>query len=219
MDYLSIVAICKNEGKDIKEWIDYHLSRGVEHFYIYDNDSDNTRKVLRPYVEKGLITYREWRYRPPCQLSAYNDALKLYRDKSKWLAFIDIDEFLISDKLLPEVLKDYEEYGGLGANWLVYGSNGHIKRPSGGILENYTSHSDYGFDVNLHIKSIVNTQYVEEAVNPHFFTYKDGYHCVTENKEPVPQAWTKYYSGNVIRINHYYCKSKEDYERKTNRGS
>lgn len=37
-DKFAIVAIAKNEGKYIKEWIDYHSLIGVTKFYIYDND-------------------------------------------------------------------------------------------------------------------------------------------------------------------------------------
>ncbi|MBR2734192.1 MAG: glycosyltransferase family 2 protein, partial [Selenomonadaceae bacterium] len=36
---LAIAAILKNEGHYIKEWLDYHLLAGVDHFYLYDNDS------------------------------------------------------------------------------------------------------------------------------------------------------------------------------------
>ena len=49
---LAVVAIMKNAGPYIKEWLDYHLLAGVEHFFIYDNDSlDNMKEVLQPYIE------------------------------------------------------------------------------------------------------------------------------------------------------------------------
>ena len=45
--YLAVCAIAKNEGAYFAEWIEWHLSQGVEKFYIYDNEStDNTREVL-----------------------------------------------------------------------------------------------------------------------------------------------------------------------------
>jgi hypothetical protein len=220
MRYLSIVAIAKNEGVNFKEWLDYHISIGVEHFYIYDNCStDNTKDVLKPYIDSGVVTYRYWDFEAPCQLTSYNNALDLYKEDSRWIAFIDIDEFLKPiSKSLPEVLKNYEEFGGLGVNWLIYGSSGHDRRPDGGILENYKQHSNYDFSANLHIKSIVNPRAVKEFINPHFCTFNDGHFCVNENKEIISGPWTKAYSGNVIRINHYYCKSKEDFELKQSRG-
>ena len=30
--YVSVCAIFKNEGKYLREWIEYHLTAGVEHF-------------------------------------------------------------------------------------------------------------------------------------------------------------------------------------------
>ena len=52
---LTITAIFKNEGHYLKEWLDYHLLAGVEHFYLYNNDStDNYKEVLAPYIEKIL---------------------------------------------------------------------------------------------------------------------------------------------------------------------
>ena len=55
---LAIVAIMKNEGHYLKEWLDYHLPAGVDHFYIYDNDSpDNQAEVTAPYIKAGLVDY------------------------------------------------------------------------------------------------------------------------------------------------------------------
>ena len=53
---LAICAIIRNEGKFIREWIEWHVMMGVSKFYLYDNDSDDdTASVLRPYVQKGLV--------------------------------------------------------------------------------------------------------------------------------------------------------------------
>ena len=213
--YLSIAAIIKDEGINLKEWIEYHLSKGVEHFYLYDNRStDNTLEILNDF--KNVVTYKYWDYPPPCQLPALNDTLSI--TDSKWVAFVDPDEFIVCEGQLSDLLKEYEEFGGLGINWLIYGSNGHDRRPVGGILENYTRHSEYDFPANLHIKTICQPARVEAIDHPHFFKYKDGFYCVTENKEVVDSPFTKFYSGNKIRLNHYYCKSREDFELKQKRG-
>ena len=91
---LSIVAILKNEGPYLKEWLDYHLLAGVDHFYLYDNDSpDNQVEVAAPYVEAGLVDYISLSGKA-MQYSAYNDAVKHFRFQSRYMAFIDIDEFI-----------------------------------------------------------------------------------------------------------------------------
>ena len=91
---LSIVAIMKNEGPYIKEWLDYHLLAGVDHFYLYDNESpDNQAEVVKPYVAAGLVDYI---FAPGqvMQYVAYNDAVKKFKFFNRYMAFIDGDEFV-----------------------------------------------------------------------------------------------------------------------------
>ena len=38
---LAIVAIFKDEAPYLREWLDYHLLAGVEHFYLYSNESSD----------------------------------------------------------------------------------------------------------------------------------------------------------------------------------
>lgn len=76
---LAVVTIAKNEAPYIKEWLDYHLLAGVNHFYIYDNDSsDNQKEVLQPYVDAGIVTYIFYPGKAR-QYEAYNDAILNYR--------------------------------------------------------------------------------------------------------------------------------------------
>lgn len=128
----------------------------------------------------------------------------------------------MNGKNLKEVLKEYEEFGGIGINWLFYGSSGHIERPKGNVIDNFLNRSEFSFEANKHIKTIVNPRTVDEAEikHPHFFTYKEPFYHVDENKERIKEnwPWTEQYSGNIIRMHHYYCKSKEDWAIKTKRG-
>ena len=91
---LSIVAILKNEGPYLKEWLDYHLLAGVDHFYLYDNDSpDNQAEVAKPYVEAGLVTYIPFPGKK-MQFPAYTDAQKRFKFQCRYMAIIDGDEFI-----------------------------------------------------------------------------------------------------------------------------
>src|SRR3984885_6037200 len=122
---LSICAIFKNEKKYLKEWIEYHRVVGVDHFYLYDNNSkDRPIDVLRPYIKNGVVTLISW---PDCmnekeeehtllwslctQASAYENAIKLRAPaETEWLAFLDVEEFLVfpNEKNLKTVLEKYE---------------------------------------------------------------------------------------------------------------
>lgn len=35
----SICLIIRDENEYLKEWLEWHINQGVEHFYIYDHDS------------------------------------------------------------------------------------------------------------------------------------------------------------------------------------
>ena len=55
--YLSVAAIFKNESLNLKEWIEHYLLHGVDHIYlINDNSSDEYEQILKPYIEKHIIT-------------------------------------------------------------------------------------------------------------------------------------------------------------------
>ena len=91
---LAIVAILKNEAPYLKEWLDYHLLAGVDHFYLYDNESpDNQAEVAAPYVEAGLVDYFPMPGKA-MQMVAYNDAIKRFKFHCRYMAFIDGDEFI-----------------------------------------------------------------------------------------------------------------------------
>ena len=225
-DYLSIVAILKNEAPYIKEWIEYHKLVGVERFYLYDNESeDNLKEMLQSYIDNGIVIYK---YFPgkAMQYMAYYDAIKKYKYKTKWLAFIDADEFIIpiSKVTLNEYLKEFEDYPALVVNWVMYDSNGHIKKPDGLVIENYTrTFKDSNAFQNLYFKSIVNPRKVKYCQDPHFCEYMNNQKAVNENSIPIdgPGSFsrTKNNSVKTIRINHYYSKSKNEFIAKYNRGS
>jgi hypothetical protein len=221
----SIVACMKNEAPYLKEWIEFHKLVGFEHFYLYDNQcTDDTREVLKPYEESGLVTVNELPL-PNCQLAAYYHALYSYRYECDWMAFIDIDEFLFSPKGedIKVFLTDFKALPAVTPQWMTFGSNGHEQKPEGLVIENFTkrgpSEKD-AFEPNKHIKSIVNPKVtVCPAGTPHNFFYMSPNPPVNEqghqNTGPYREGeWTY----DKIRINHYYCKSKEEYQEKINRG-
>ncbi len=104
--YLSVCAIAKNEGPYFREWIEWHRALGVEKFFIYDNGSDdNTREVLDEYIKSGVVDYTYFPgYRR--QIAAYDDCMERHRFASRWIAFIDLDEFIVpvGDKSIPAFL-------------------------------------------------------------------------------------------------------------------
>lgn len=218
--YLAVCAIAKDEGPYFKEWIEWHLSQGVDHFYIYDNESsDGTREILQPYIDSGVVEYKYWPGHRR-QLAAYDDCLEHYRLASRWIAFIDLDEFIvpIKDASIPAFLKRFEAFAAVEINWLVYGSGGHKTKSPGTMMERFRFHSLPGHRLNRHVKSIVNPREVFTMIGCHEAAKISGSIAdshgqpVTKNfREREPQQ-------DVIRINHYAVRSYEEFLEKQARG-
>jgi hypothetical protein len=110
-----------------------------------------------------------------------------------------------------------EDYDGLGINWLVFGSNGHEKKPSQPQLESFTLRAEESFHVNKHIKNIVQPKYVKTVLGAHHFEFIKEKFCVNENFEPIEGSFSET-NVNKIQLNHYYCRWLEEYEHKIKRG-
>ncbi|WP_432709309.1 glycosyltransferase family 2 protein [Pedobacter sp.] len=219
--YFSICCIVKDENDYIAEWIDYHQKVGVEHFYIYDNGSKNPiRETIASLNYGHVATVIEFPGKTK-QVPAYRHCLKHFGRTSQWIAFIDMDEFIFpktEDSDLRKFMQKYEPYGGLGVSWLIFGSNGHVKKPAGRQLENFTMRSETSFIANTHIKSIVQPRFVKSESNAHSFKYLKNYDCVNEHFEAT-EGWYSPNSVDTIQLNHYYCRSLEEYHQKVTRGN
>lgn len=223
-DYYSVAVIVKNEARYMKEFILFYMATGADRIYLYDNDStDNLLEVLAPFVESGFVIYRKWPGHT-VQTGAYRDAVRRTRRRTKWLALIDADEFLFSPKgKMPEQLKAFEQYPGLGVNWVMFGPNGHEKRPEGLVMDAYTAafaETDAG--INCHIKTVVQPKEVFCIYHVHYAVYKRNGYAIGEDGVPLDnrsnRAFSLKHHRELFRINHYCTRSLEDLREKCRKG-
>lgn len=218
--YLAVCAIAKNEGPYFQEWIQWHQKLGVEKFYIYDNEStDNTKEVLKAYIEAGVVEYVYFPGQKK-QLAAYDDCLGKHRFDVRWLAFIDIDEFIVplKDKSLTGFLQRFEGFPSVEINWLVYGSNGEIRKSVRPVMERFIRHSKGDHILNRHVKSIVNPRRVYNMIGCHEAARING-KAADSHGQPITLSFRdRTPQQDVIRINHYAVKSKEEFAEKQNKG-
>lgn len=218
------LALCmcfKNSATYLREWIEFHLRVGVEHFFLYNNNSeDDFLPVLRPFIDRGLVTLVTWPGQQQ-QLPIYDHCLRVFGPRARWIGFIDDDEFLfpVEAPSLPEVLRDYEAHAGLLVTRILFGSSGHARRPPGGVLENFLLRAPDGhFDL---AKSIVQPARVIGFRNPHAVLPRPGRAIVDENLVVCSEARRSSSSSpdaRRLRINHYECKSDEELQAKVDRG-
>jgi glycosyl transferase family 92 len=218
MHYLAACAIYRDEAPFLAEWIEFHRLVGVEKLFLYDNlSTDGHREVLAPYLDDGTVVLTEWP-EVPGQGSAYLDCLERRRDEARWIAFIDIDEFLFSPTLapVPEILVDYERWPAVYVNWAVFGPSGHERPPARLLLESYTHRAPDHHPLNRMCKCVVDprrTARIGAGLSVHSFDHTEG-HAVDENFQPRdkrPRGQTEKCSFARLRVNHYYMKSKEEW--------
>jgi hypothetical protein len=217
---LAICAIAKNEGPYFEEWIEWHRKMGAEKFYIYDNDSsDGTRDILAPYVESGLVEYVFWPGMKR-QLPAYDDCIDKCRLNARWIAVIDLDEFIVpvKDKTITEFLKRFEEFSAVEINWLIYGSGGAKKRETGGVMERFKYHSLPNNISNRRIKTIIDPRRAYSFIGCHEAALMSGYAADSHGQPVKKNYYDREPQQDVIRINHYAVKSYEEFLSKRARG-
>jgi predicted O-methyltransferase YrrM len=206
-DYLQIATMVRNEGRNLAEWIAFHEVVGVQGFLIYDNGStDDTREVLAGVRSATVLDWPGERR----QFDAYADAVA--RADTRWLAFIDPDEYLFSPHYLPlpAVLRAYEQHDAVAVCQLVFGTS-DVARPQPSTIRTYERRAPPG---DPHVKSILQLTRVRPgARSPHHFD------CVTvdEHHRPVAGPTVPKPTFEHLRINHYYTRSIEEAQEKARR--
>ena len=232
---LALVAILKNEGRYIKEWLDYHLLAGVDHFFLYDNDSsDDYNEIIAPYVAAGLVTSV---YMPggSAQFAAYSFALRDWRFFCRHMAFIDLDEFIYPKtgqsivEAVDEILTLDKQAAGVAINWQMFGSNGQEHADfSRGVLERFTRRAPVDWVVpiphrdipggNSQIKTVLNPRKVYTFFNGHNPLYYGANYAINEVGGRVDSYYNEPVTAEKIAVNHYNVKSREEHLRKVARG-
>jgi len=219
---LAICAIFKDEAGFLDEWIRFHRGVGVTQFFLYDNGSrDQFRDVLRPYIEQGLVTLTYWPAQPG-QRSAYLDCLRHRWRAARWIAFIDIDEFVFSPHQtdIRPILETYRDVPALFVHSIMFGSSGHQVPPTGSLLEAYTQCEQPGRSRSG--KSIVNPRWVRGVSQTHVFplwrgqTQNTGRMAIPE--VPIPADIDTTAAFATLQINHYWSRSIQDLGEKVLRG-
>jgi hypothetical protein len=217
-----ICAIVKNEQRFIREWVEYYLKIGFERLYIYeDYGSDSHKEQLLDYIENGqviLSNLEETGFIPLykkgtiVQNRLYKKFFEMCKNKeidADWVGFFDVDEFMMFEDgwNLERLEEEFSDCGGVLLSWRCFGANGHLKRPEGKVVDNYTTHMPDGFKLDAHwqwnVKSLVNIKKCKSMKHIHIFNgceFTDHRNTATGDLT-FEKAW----------INHYYSKSWEDY--------
>jgi len=148
---LVVCTVFKNESEYLEEWIEHNLDLGVDHFFLFDDaSSDNYIAVLQPYLARGLITLAPLNMHNPnhdpgrysgYQITKTNVIMSEFGHQIKWLAAIDIDEYVVPNKhdsliaYLNEIESKVPNVGLVYIPWYNFGTSFCEKVPQGKMTE------------------------------------------------------------------------------------
>ena len=220
---LAVTAIFKDEAHYLEEWLNYHLAAGVEHFYLYDDGStDNPREVLEPYIEAELVDYFPVAGEN-MTIPVYNDAVRRFKFAARYMAFLDVDEFIFPKtnqsvvEVVDEILSKNSDAAALAVNWQVFGSSDDSDSDKG-VLERFTRRPPQKWfepptettppTGNIFVKTIANPRFIRAIVNPHFAFYFDGKFAINAAGEQVPYWGCEPVTDKIV-INNYFAKKTQ----------
>lgn len=221
--FLAFVTRIKREHSYLPEWLAYHRLVGVDHFYLYDmDDDDSSRGLLAPYEARGWVTRIPWaryegswldgqhgRFHPTKSTLAHRHFVHNFGDAVLWAQLIDADEFLYplegDEVQTPMRAYDPGKVRGVTVPRVNFGDSGHESRPPGLVIESYL------------LREAGPSQH-KEAGNPAFISRLHWMHGSHRWKyrwwnggRTVPRD-----EVTGLRINHYFSKSFEEFRLRQN---
>jgi hypothetical protein len=218
-----VVAIVRDELPFLDEWLAYHRLLGIGHFVLYDDDPAlPLREFTQPH--RDYVTVVDWYGKSGTlpgrnrQTKAYVHSLDGVRSRFKWVAFIDIDEFIVlrQHDTLPSFLAGFENCGAVALCWHVFGHNGYFKDPPGLVTATLTRRMAHPGN---RCKSISKVAAIADIRSAHRCALHPGFGITVDaNGRPFSDAL---YPGKseVACVNHYACRSFEHWMGRPKRGS
>lgn len=203
----ALVCIAKNEDYYIQEWMDYHFKIGFDHIFIYENNwkcSIEDKRITKIQIP-GQVK----------QVLSYNHFIRSYGHQYDWAAFFDVDEFLVLKKHnnVKDFILDYRDYSSIAINWVLFGDN-HLDKVINNnysLIKRFTKRQ---IGINKHVKVIINPQ----TPNIKMEIHNSNYPAVSTTGEIFGGPFYPKGNDEVAQINHYFCKTREEFAHKVQRG-
>ena len=204
----AICVMIKDENDYLDEWLDYHLNLGIDEIYLYeDYDSKSHLDIVKPYGNKVHLNSINVIFEKNKKLMGINNQEKLFYwfpieyKNIDWVLFIDVDEFLILKQPLQDLLEEYKNETAILLRWVWYGASGHINKPVGKVMDNFTKNVTTLYDYHWSFKSFLNCK--------NFKKWEKPIHKVEGGVYPL-YDW----GGHKAFIKHYFTKSWEEWKTK-----
>ena len=159
------------------------------------------------------------------QVLAYAHAIENFGSDLRWIAFIDVDEFLVpkSGTSLTAHLKELDDYSNISLPWVMFGPCNHATKPDMAVPLAYNQRAMTTTDKRIvNFKCIVDPCKVTD-VGVHKFSTCDMAETSTNDHGIVrhnnARLCNEFVTSKSIQLNHYYTKSRTEMDTKIEKGS
>ncbi|XP_044980374.1 glycosyltransferase family 92 protein RCOM_0530710-like [Hordeum vulgare subsp. vulgare] len=205
-----------NVSKFLREWVLYHAAVGVDHFILYDNGSkDDFAEQVAHLRSAGIsISTLPWPW-IKMQEAGFSHSAATHQSSCKWVAFIDVDEFIFSPNwkgsekpsksMLQAIVPVDPDVGQVYLPCFDFAPSGQTSHPQEGVIQGYTCR----LKKILRHKSLVLLDAVDHSLENaiHHFTLKAGFRSIWNMQARVNhykyQAWSEFKYKFKRRVSAY----------------
>jgi hypothetical protein len=222
------VCLCtlgKNENLYAKEFVDHYINYGVDKIIIYDNndiDGEDFNNVLFDYINKNYVKIIDYRGKKKIQMKILNECYKNYYKNYDWIILYDMDEFIYLKnynnvkKFLNE--KKFKKCKIIHLNWVFHHDNNQLYYKNKTLKERFPK-IIYQYK-KLAVKSIIRGNLPNIKITNNHIINKKYETCNGFGKKMhLKNNYILKPDYKLYFIDHYFCKSTEEFVRKINRGS
>lgn len=236
MSYINAAVCCiaRLEGRYLQEWVEWYKKLGFANAIVCDNDHDDDgediKEILKEYIDDGFVIYEDYKNQTKAQMSCYTKIYEKYGSVYDAILYVDVDEQLVLNKHnnIIEFLESFSsDWESIVINWKCFNDNNLVHYDPRPLRERFTQPIPHGKCIqystiaeDMHVKCFVRGGLPKVVFysNPHVATnplltyHASGYRCNNAPWQPID--WS------VAQINHYVCKTIEEYcTNKLRRGS
>lgn len=228
----AIITMAKEENDYVREWVRHYNLLGFTNIIIADNNNKDGQyfdTVIGDYIENEYVIIEDYRGRQAqwLQHTVFKEMYEKYKDEYDWIAFFDIDEFLIlkEDKNINDYLSRdcFKNYDAICINWKVFDDNNLVYWDrTKGVMERFThsipddkiTYINDSVPQNDTFKSIVRGGkediILERTI--HSPNNDDWNFCNNKGERIIPQKTYRYPSDHTLaQLNHYWYKTIEEF--------
>ena len=220
------ICLCtpvKKENRYLNEFIDHYKSYNVDKIFLYDNNDvsgEYLEEVIYNYVQSGFVNIKNFRGKKKVLYEMMNDCYKTNYLKYDWLIFYEVDEFIYLKNYtdIKKFLNEdkFNHCQTIQLNWVMHTDNENICYENKSLKIRFPD-SNKSLKVTG-IKSILRGKIPYIIINCVHKLNKNLKTCNGFGERTHVKGGTDKLDNNYYYIDHYFCKSTEEFLNKINKG-